>query len=119
MLSAGIEAATNFDMQILYRFIQSVAFLSQPLAQLSSQPAGCRNSKLAGVCPRAGRNIDNRPRARLAESDRFERGIHFWQVHFTDPAQDDVLFHGRANGPVSEATSDISNRAQLVGGDIT
>ena len=56
--------------------------------------------------------------ARLTEADGLQRSMYFRQIRFGDPAQDDVLLHGRADRTVGEATGDICQRAQLVSSDI-
>jgi hypothetical protein len=75
VLSAGIETTANFDMQVLYRFIQRVALLGQSLTELASQTAGGRNSKFAGIGSGTGGNVDYRSRARLAEAYGFQCSI--------------------------------------------
>src|SRR5258708_1930355 len=77
VLPATVEAATYFDMQIADRFIGLEAGLAHALTQLACEPARGRNAEFAGVCARAGNNIDQRPGARVAQTRRHQRAIEF------------------------------------------
>ena len=71
MLSTGIEAAADLDMQVLHSFIHCVTLFREPLTQFPGQPTRGGNSKLAGIRAGAGGDVDDRARAGLTESDRF------------------------------------------------
>ena len=62
MLTAGVEAAADFDPQILDAIGQVTAVFGQACAQFSSQTARCGDAQLAGVCSRAGCDIGDRSR---------------------------------------------------------
>ena len=77
MLAAAIEAAADFDVQVLHGFVELEAFLGERFVQLARQAARRRNSQLAGVGARAGDDIHDRARAGIAKAHGFERLIEF------------------------------------------
>ena len=60
MLATGIEAAADFDVQVLHCRVEGQTFFTKPLAQLAREPARRRDSKLARVRARAGGDVDDR-----------------------------------------------------------
>ena len=51
MLAAGVEAAADFDAQILHRLVELQALLAESVAQLARQTARRRDAQFAGVGP--------------------------------------------------------------------
>ena len=69
VLAAAVEAAADFDVQILDCLVHLQTFFGQAGAQLAGQSARRRNPQLAGIGAGAGDDIDDGARARLAQAD--------------------------------------------------
>jgi hypothetical protein len=59
MLAAGIKTSADLDPQILHGFIQHERFRRQPGSQFPGKTTRRGNAQFAGVCSRAGRDVDN------------------------------------------------------------
>src|SRR6202034_1893348 len=73
VLAAAIEAAADLDMEMLHGFIELEAFLGQAFVKLAGQSARGRNAQLAGIRARAGDDVNDRARSRIAPPDGIER----------------------------------------------
>ena len=113
MLAAAIEAAADFDVQVLDGFVHSETFSRERFAQFARESARRRNSELAGVGAGAGDDVNDGARARIAKADGFQRLVNFGQVAFADPANDEILLDCGANGFFGEAANDVRQGAKL------
>src|SRR3989442_14878072 len=113
MLSAGVEAAADLDVEVLDRLVELVIPLRQASSELCCQTPRRSNAEFACIRTRASGYIDNRACSGLCQADFFERGIEVRQVGFAHPAQDDILFHGGAYRVAHKTARDIGQAAKL------
>src|SRR5262249_47781729 len=97
VLPARIEAAADLNVQLLHSFIQDKEFLCQAMPNLGAKTSGGCNSEFARICTGARRNIHNRSCSHLSQTDALQCSIELGQIGFTNPTQNDVLFHCRAD----------------------
>ena len=118
VLPAAIEAAADFDVQVLHGFVELEALLGEPLAQLGRKPARRRNPQLARVRAGARNDIDDRAGAGHAKLRGLERFVERGQVGLADPANREILLDRGANRFLREFADDIGERAKLRRGDV-
>ena len=111
VLAAGVEAAADLDVQAFDGGVELEALRRQPVAQLAGQAARGGDAELAGVGAGAGRDVDDRLRAGVAEADGVQVAVERRQVGLAHPAQHDVLLDRRAHGLADVAAGDVGEAA--------
>ena len=119
MLAAAIEAAADFDVQILNGFIERDEIES--IAQLGGQAARRRDAELAGVRAGAGDDVGDAAGAGGCDAGGFKStAIDLGQIGAADPTQDEIPCSTicGADCLAGEAASNVGESASLRGGEV-
>src|SRR5947199_6557437 len=119
VLAAGVEAAADFDVEVLDRIIEYEELLAQAISNLCRQTARRSDAQLASIRARAGCDIDNRARARLGQPNALQFTVQIRQISLADPSQHNILFHCRTDIVAAETARNVGELPALPCGHIS